>query len=615
MDVSYEALRNIIKPMNHRLPFHIVLLIAVSGASVPVVSGQDNGDPRLQYVATARQHGPVGYRDPLGVLSPDGDWLAYTSGTHLYLQHTAGGPVTELGPGINTITEMAWLPDSLLLAVRERLFDRSEAHWWIYNVTTGERAKLWPGKTHLQGTDGTTQLDVEPGQLRYLAWSPDGMRVAGTATTADGSQLWIMTPDGDDGRVRASQKRLTYPAWWPNGKNVACLSMTGTRQVVDLSCSGTHDGSNDQEAYGPLAFSPDGEHLYYATPNDRGTLDLWQQSRDGLASKRLTQFSRDTYAPTVAHDGRILFKVQDYRVSIAVAPAQGGPTRAITTFQSETPSWDWQGEHIAFTYGSWRRVTDDIHYPDIAQHIGFVRADRNKPADAPETVVRSSYSEDQGMHWSPNGQWIAFHTHADGTDDIWLQPADGSAPARSISEGGVETGWPRWSPDGRWVAFTSEKRTGNTRHGALYVVGIDQATGEITEPQREVSVDVPMGGMALAEWSPDSEQLVFSSVTEPGMKAIYVVGRDGGAVHKIHDYTSEQLYSGISVSPDFQGAAFIAPAPDGFFQVFRIPLTGGEAEQITFDPTDKTHPAYAPDGQRIAFTVFSYKAHFWLMTP
>ena len=585
---------------------------------VPTTKGQVNDETRLQYVATARQWGPVGYRDPLGVMSPDGTWLAYTSGTRLYLQHTVGGPVTELEPGINTITEMAWLPDSRHLAVRERTFDRSAAHWWIYDVTTGERTPLWPGKTKLQGvleeTD-TVLPQVEPGQLRYLAWSPDGTRVAGTVPADGNSQVWIVTADGEEARVRTSAMRLTYPAWWPDGEDVACLAMETHRQRVDPNCGGVIAGTNLPEAYGPLAFSPDGQHLYYAAPNDRGTLDLWQQTHDGSASQRLTQFTRDTYAPTVAHDGRILFKTQDYRVFIAVAPAQGGPTRAITTFQSETPSWDWQGEHIAFTYGSWRRVTDDIHYPDIAQHIGFVRAEEAEPADAPQTVVRSSYSEDQGMHWSPNGRWIAFHTHADGTDDIWLQPADGSAPARSISEGGVETGWPRWSPDGRWVAYTSEKRTGKARHGALYLVGIDQATGEITVPQREIPVDVPMGGMAIAEWSPDSERLVFSSVTEPGMKAIYVVPREGGTVRKIHDYASGQLYSGVSVSPDFQWVAFIAPAPDGFFQVFRVPLTGGKAEQVTFDPTDKTHPAYAPDGQRIAFTVFSYKAHFWLMDP
>ena len=606
--------------MNHRLLLHIALLIAVGGGALaPAASGQNNNDARLRYVATARQLGPVGYRDPLGVISPDGDWLAYTSGTHLYLQHTAGGPVMELGPGINTITEMNWLPDSRRLAVRERLFDRSAAHWWIYDVTTGERAKLWPDKSRLEGVleeNDEFRREIEPGQLRYLAWSPDGTKVAGTVTsTIDGSQVWIMKTDRGDARVRTSAMQATYLAWWPDSKDVACIVRGTHRQLVDHSCGDVVGGTNLPEAYGPLAFSPDGQHLYYAAPNDQGTLDLWQQSRDGLESKRLTQFTRDTYAPSVAHDGRILFKVQDYRVSIAVAPAEGGPTRAITTFQSETPSWDWQGEHIAFTYGSWRRVTDDIHYPDIAQHIGFVRADAAEPADAPETIVRSSYSEDQGMHWSPNGQWIAFHTHADGTDDIWLQPADGSAPARSISEGGVETGWPRWSPDGRWVAYTSEKLTGKARHGALYVVGIDQTTGETTMPQREIPVDAPMGGMALAEWSPDSEQLVFSSVTEPGMKAIYIVGRGGGAVRKIHDYASEQLYSGISVSPDFQWVAFIAPASDGFFQVFRIPVFGGQAEQVTFDPTDKTHPSYAPDGQQIAFTVFSYKAHFWLMDP
>ena len=32
---------------------------------------------------------------------------------------------------------------------------------------------------------------------------------------------------------------------------------------------------------------------------------------------------------------------------------------------------------------------------------------------------------------------------------------------------------------------------------------------------------------------------------------------------------------------------------------------------MTFDPTDKVHPAYSPDGERIAFTVFRYAAHFW----
>ncbi len=93
------------------------------------------------------------------------------------------------------------------------------------------------------------------------------------------------------------------------------------------------------------------------------------------------------------------------------------------------------------------------------------------------------------------------------------------------------------------------------------------------------------------------------------------MARDGGLPRKVHEYRSDQLFSGISVSPDFQWAAYIAPAPDGYMQVFRVPMSGGEPQQVTSDPTDKAHPAYSPNGEWIAFTVFSYKAMFWVLTP
>ena len=36
--------------------------------------------------------------------------------------------------------------------------------------------------------------------------------------------------------------------------------------------------------------------------------------------------------------------------------------------------------------------------------------------------------------------------------------------------------------------------------------------------------------------------------------------------------------------------------PDGFFQIFRVPLGEGEPEQVTSDPTHKTEPAWSPLG-------------------
>ena len=72
--------------------------------------------------------------------------------------------------------------------------------------------------------------------------------------------------------------------------------------------------------------------------------------------------------------------------------------------------------------------------------------------------------------------------------------------------------------------------------------------------------------MVVAEWSPDSKQLVFDSMIGPGKHGIFVLSRDGGMPRKIHEFTSEQRYSGASVSPDFKWVAFIAPANDGYFQ-------------------------------------------------
>jgi hypothetical protein len=57
----------------------------ISMACAATVLAQSPGTARLRFVVDARQLGPVGYRDPVGAISPDGQWLAYASEGRLRL--------------------------------------------------------------------------------------------------------------------------------------------------------------------------------------------------------------------------------------------------------------------------------------------------------------------------------------------------------------------------------------------------------------------------------------------------------------------------------------------------------------------------------------------------
>jgi len=212
----------------------------------------------------------VGYRDPLGAVSLDGTLLAFTSGRHLRLRRFEGGPVSDLGPADRNLTHIAWLPDSRHLVSYGRNPETGEASWLLHDVGTGSREPLW------RDQPGTSRL-------RQLGWVADGTSV-GVALRDAVTDLVKLAADGTVLEATPSLLRLSFPAPSPDGRTVACLALVDGRPRLSLPC-GKDPGQDAPAAYGPVAFSPDGASLYYSTPNEGGTLDLWSRSlRDGHAS-------------------------------------------------------------------------------------------------------------------------------------------------------------------------------------------------------------------------------------------------------------------------------------------------------------------------------------------
>ncbi len=568
-------------------------------------------DDRLAWVATAHQRGVVGYRDPVGVISPDGARIAYSEGAYVRVVPTGGGASLELPAAEGQVRHLAWSGAGATLVAEDT---RAASRWWLLDVDRGTRAPLFGARERLEAVDpdsGAASV-AHPNDLRNLAASPDGLWLAATASGPEGPELWRIAADGATAEVRRITGRLSAPAWTPAGE-IACIVTREGRSHVSSPCGAEARAfSPDVDVVGPIAFSPDGGTIYFASPNERGMVDLWSADwRSGRAS-RITEFDRDTYAPSVAEDGTVLFKTQSYRTFVTEMDLSEGAYRQLATFQSETPSYAPDGRTIAVTFGTWRRVIDDANYPDIAQHIGTIASGPEaRGAAEPLEIIASSVSEDQAMTWSPNGRWIAFHSHREMSDDVWLRPADGSSPDRRITflGRGAEVGWPRWSPDGRLVLFDGASPA--TGRSVMFVVGVDQASGEAGEA-REIEVRGVAGDVLHGEWLGDGNTVVAIARESAGRHVIFSVPAGGGAASVVHRFASEHDFPGLAASPDGRDVAFIQRAEDGFFQVFRLPLAAGATPvQVTTDPSHKTQPVWSPDGTRIAYTVWIYQAMFW----
>ena len=264
-------------------------------------------------------------------------------------------------------------------------------------------------------------------ELRQIVASLDGKWLAAVAGGSSGQEVWRIAADGSSAQVTRVADRVAWPAWTPSGE-IACTVMAASSQTarwrLSMPCGqSTLTMTPDREVIGPLAFG--NANVFFASPTDAGFVELWAVNATTWAARRLTGFGRDTYAPSTTADGQVLFKSQTYRTSVMELDLVSRTFQQLSTLQAETPSYHPDGRRIAVTYGTWRRVMDDAKYPDIAQEIGVIPAmPIDALADAPVEVIATSDSEDQAMAWSPNGKWIAFHSHREQSDDIWLRPVD-----------------------------------------------------------------------------------------------------------------------------------------------------------------------------------------------
>ncbi len=257
---------------------------------------------------------------------------------------------------------------------------------------------------------------------------------------------------------------------------------------------------------------------------------------------------------------------------------------------------------------------------------------------------------------SPDGKWVVLSLTEPAYDeksqvsDLWIVPADGSAPARRLtftksSENGVA-----WSPDSRRIAFAARREGDDTSQ--VYILDV---TGG-GEAQRVTSLST---GATSPKFSPDGLMLLLTSSVYPGA-ADDDANKKIAAERKARKH-SARVYDGFPIRywdkwlDDMQPHSFVQKAEAGAkardllagsklvastgfagtetasgqelvavwapggksvvfacsvnrnqaaftgvkTHLFEVALDGGEPREITSGKASYTHPKFRPDGKAI----------------
>lgn len=209
-------------------------------------------------------------------------------------------------------------------------------------------------------------------------------------------------------------------------------------------------------------------------------------------------------------------------------------------------------------------------------------------ATGQRTVVKEFPYLIEAPNWTPDGEWLIYNS---GGKLYKLSPNTPTEP--EVINSGFATRCNNdhvLSPDGRQIAISNgTKEDGKSR---IYTFPIQGGTPRLI---------TPMAPSYLHGWSPDGGQLAYCA-DRNGNYDVYVIPVEGG--EEIRLTTAEGLDDGPEYSPCGQYIWFNS-VRSGLMQVWRMKANGTEQTQMTTDETRNSwFPHISPDGKQVIFITY-----------
>jgi dipeptidyl aminopeptidase/acylaminoacyl peptidase len=263
----------------------------------------------------------------------------------------------------------------------------------------------------------------------------------------------------------------------------------------------------------------------------------------------------------------------------AATPFEPGDLYKISQVNDVEVSPD--GKHILFTRNS-ADIATDKRVNEI--WLGTLEGDTLR-----RQVLIAATAGAGDLHWSPDGNRIAYVAPWLGKSQIWVMSlADGVG--RVITSGKIGAGDLRWSPDGRRIAFI----------------------GRIDAPPRKI------GGMPEkpegANWAPPPQIIDDfhyrddgAGYVTPGADQLFVVDANGGTPIQLTKGDFDQISGHPEWTHDGKTIIYPANLRPGHDTIGReldlwtISASGGAPAQLTDTRGQEDDPQLSPDGTMLAY--------------
>ena len=378
--------------------------------------------------------------------------LCSVGGLVTLMGHLATGPqVTQkrvqLSNGEESEAYPSISPDGKRIAYSARESSKVSAfHVFVRELPSGKPQQLTKG----EGSD------IAP------VWSPDGGTLAFLRVEDENTQCIVIPADGgterklaDLGPAADSGQPLPAVSWNADGKSLVVVQ-SGEKQAPGLAILTVDSGklqritnpAEGSEGDSTPAVSPTGTSIAFVRHTQNEGADIFLCDATGGGLRRLTFDDRGIRGIAWTRDGQDLL-YSGHRVGgwrLWRVPAYGGSPRDLVI----------SGKQAYYPAIGRNRLA----YTDSPTVSAIWRATLSTADVVEERPLIRSTGREVNAVWSPDGTKIADVSDQSGSDEIFVNDADGRNRVQVTQLKGPRVGRLRWSPDAKTIIFDASSDHG-----------------------------------------------------------------------------------------------------------------------------------------------------------